>query len=492
MEKLEEVINWFKNIQDKSNCKFVQFDIESFYPSITLRLFSLAINYAKSIIPIANSDFNIIMQARKTLLFSNGELWVKKNGDENFDVPMGCYDGAEICELVGTFLLSKLDNIIRKDKIGIYRDDGLGVLRSVSGTITERKKKSIIKVFQDHDLKITIDMGINNVDFLDVSFDLHNDTYKPYMKPNNEPVYIHRKSNHPPSIVKQIPTMIGKRLSELSKNEQVFEEARPKYEEALRKSGYNDTLQYIPPQANESTHNNAENRSRKRQIIWFNPPYAQNVETNIGRVFLGLIDKHFPAGKKTKDNKELHKIFSRNSVKVSYCCTTNVGSVISSHNQKLLHPTVNTYGCNCRDRENCPLDGKCTTPGVVYKAIVTNDVDDESKTYIGMTMPPFKTRYNNHNTDFGTESKRNTTDLSKYMWDLRENGKEGKVNFEIMHQVLGKVKYGFCRLCLTEKMVIIENLEDENVLNTRDEFISKCRHQNAWLLKERDKREGVD
>ena len=64
------------------------------------------------------------------------------------------------------------------------------------------------------------------MDFLDVSFDLKHDTYKPYMKPNNDPVYIHRKSNHPPSIVKQIPAMISKRLSELSKNEQVFEEAK--------------------------------------------------------------------------------------------------------------------------------------------------------------------------------------------------------------------------------------------------------------------------
>ena len=41
------------------------------------------------------------MQARKTLLFQNGEPWVKKSGTEDFDVPMGCYDGAEVCELVG-------------------------------------------------------------------------------------------------------------------------------------------------------------------------------------------------------------------------------------------------------------------------------------------------------------------------------------------------------------------------------------------------------
>ena len=41
------------------------------------------------------------MQSRKTLLFNNNEPWVKKTGEENYDVPMSCYDGTEVCELVG-------------------------------------------------------------------------------------------------------------------------------------------------------------------------------------------------------------------------------------------------------------------------------------------------------------------------------------------------------------------------------------------------------
>ena len=47
------------------------------------------------------------MQSRKTLLFQNSESWVKKTGNENFDVPMGCYNGAEVCELVVSFILNK-------------------------------------------------------------------------------------------------------------------------------------------------------------------------------------------------------------------------------------------------------------------------------------------------------------------------------------------------------------------------------------------------
>ena len=205
-----------------------------------------------------------------------------------------------------------------------------------------------------------------------------------------------------------------------------------------------------------------------------------------------MIDKHFPANKKIRNNKVLHTIFNRNTVKVSYCSTKNVGSIISSHNQKILHPTERTNGCNCRNIENCPLEGKCLTPSVVYKATVTNNVDDESKIYLGMTMPPFKQRSANHNTDFNEESRKMATELSGYMWELRESDKEGKVKYEIVHEVLGKAKYGFCRLCLTEKMEILKVIGNENVLNNRDEFISKCRHQNSRLLKKRRTREAVD
>ena len=70
------------------------------------------------------------MQSRKTLLFNEKNPWVKRCGDEDFDVPMGCYDGAEVCELVGSYLLKKVSNIVDKKSIGLYRDDGLAVLQT--------------------------------------------------------------------------------------------------------------------------------------------------------------------------------------------------------------------------------------------------------------------------------------------------------------------------------------------------------------------------
>ena len=111
---------------------------------------------------------------------------------------MGCYDGAEVCELVGIYILNKLSNIIDKDSIGLNRDDGLGVFERLSGLQIERKRKNIIKVFKMCGLSITVITNITSVDFLDVTFNLKRDSYQPFRKPNNEPKYIDISSNHPP------------------------------------------------------------------------------------------------------------------------------------------------------------------------------------------------------------------------------------------------------------------------------------------------------
>ena len=145
------------------------------------------------------------MQARKTLLFHDDTPWVKRSGNEEFDVPMGSYDGAEVCELVGCFLLNKLGHVMDKRFVGLYRDDGLGVLRNYSGPASERKRKELIKVFKQYNLSITIETNIRTVNFLDTTFDLLNNTYKPYRKPNDEPLYINKHSNHPPAVLRQLP-----------------------------------------------------------------------------------------------------------------------------------------------------------------------------------------------------------------------------------------------------------------------------------------------
>ena len=90
------VTEWFKKINNKEKSSFIQFDIESFYPSITEELFIKAIEFAKSKTSITDDEFCIIMQSRKTLLFHEGEPWVKKEGNEDFDVPMRCQWGVYV------------------------------------------------------------------------------------------------------------------------------------------------------------------------------------------------------------------------------------------------------------------------------------------------------------------------------------------------------------------------------------------------------------
>ena len=168
------VIAWFKSLPDKSCLSFVNFDIESSYPSISSNLFQQAIDFAREKVEITDTNISIIMQTRKTLLFHEGVPCVKRSGNEDFDVPMGSYDGAEVCQLVGAFLLNNLCHIIDKSNVALYRDDGLGVFKSHSGPETERKRKEIIKAFNTYNLSITIERNICIVNFLDTTFDLIN------------------------------------------------------------------------------------------------------------------------------------------------------------------------------------------------------------------------------------------------------------------------------------------------------------------------------
>ena len=79
------------------------------------------------------------------LSFHDGIPWVKRSGNEDFDMPMGLCDSAEVCELVGAFLLNNLSHAIDKTSVGLYRDDRLGVFKSHSDPESERKRKEFIK-----------------------------------------------------------------------------------------------------------------------------------------------------------------------------------------------------------------------------------------------------------------------------------------------------------------------------------------------------------
>ena len=162
---------------------------------------------------------------------------------------MVSFDGAETCELVGCFLLSQLKTKCG-GKIGLYRDDGLAVSNATPRE-NERTKNDICLVFKEHGLNITIEVNKKIVDFLDVTLDLNDSTYRPYTKPNASLLYVNKESNQPPppppSVVKNIPAGINRRLSSISSDERSFDREAPPYQKVLDDSGYNCRLKFDPP-----------------------------------------------------------------------------------------------------------------------------------------------------------------------------------------------------------------------------------------------------
>ena len=111
-----------------------------------------------------------------------------KEADQGFDISLGCYDGAEIRELIGIYIQNKLFKLMKKIYFGLYRDDVLAILRNTSGPGANRKRKNIIKIFKECGLSITFKINKKIVDFRDVRLNVNDQTYQPYRKPRNEPV----------------------------------------------------------------------------------------------------------------------------------------------------------------------------------------------------------------------------------------------------------------------------------------------------------------
>ena len=313
------------------------------------------------------------------------------------------------------------------------------------------------------------------MNFLDVTLNLTTGLHKIYHKPNTTPQYVNIRSNHPPGVLNNIPLGINKRLSNISSNTTTFNEEIGIYQDALDRSGYSHKLAF---QAEKRNNRNDKNKKRRRNILWYNPPFSKNVLTNIGKAFLRIIDKEFQRPHK------LYKIFNRNCIKISYSCMSNVSHIISAHNQRLLQDqhTSPPRECNCRNVNNCPLQGKCLTKSIVYKATVNTTDGQPDQHYIGLTDTTFKERYYNHTASFRHCTKRQNTELSKHIWRLKDNN----INYSIKWTILKRATSynnitGRCNLCLYEKLYIIYNPRTVT-LNKRSELISTCRHSSKFLL----------
>ena len=206
-----------------------------------------------------------------------------------------------------------------------------------------------------------------------------------------------------------------------------------------------------------------KNRQRNN-ILWYNPPH--NVNTNIGHKFLSLIDKHFP-----KDHS-LRKILTATPSKsvTAVCITLNRSSTTTTSAQE---PTKHATSDN----------GNCLQSSVVYQAIVTRNDNNTSETYIGLTETDFKTRHRNHTASFRHAKHKNSTELSKHIWTLKNDN----IDYSISWRVLSSNSpYNSsskrCNLCLKEKFLIICR-PDLSSLNKRNGLVSSCQHRNKALLR---------
>ena len=169
---------------------------------------------------------------------------------------------------------------------------------------------------------------------------------------------------------------------------------------------------------------------------------------NVDKLFMRLIDKHFPR------HHKFHKLFNRSNVKLSYSCMPSMKNVIQKHNSKIMEdpkPT-NNKACSCRQKSDCPLNENCLSECLVYNAVVNTST---TKIYYGTCEKSFKERYNNHTSSFRNKSRQKSTELSNYIWELKENGENYTIDWLIAMKahpyICGTRK---CDLCLCEKLLI--------------------------------------
>ena len=284
-------------------------------------------------------------------------------------------------------------------------------------------------------------------------------------------------------ILKNIPIGINKRLSEISANKEVFDLAAPTYQAELDRCGYKHKLEFAPPPDQPRSRKKKKKQKDKNRVTWFNPPYSLNVETNVGKVFLQLLDTHFPPG------HELRSIMNRNCVKISYRCLPNMGSHISKHNSKILRQenkpkATSPPKCNCQKsrKQDCPIPGECNQKGVIYQAKIISDGGKNIQTYVGLAKN-FKSRYSKHKASMETPTPENSTTLSNHFLKEQSLGKKPYVSWKFLKTNIPDFNpvSNTCKLCLNEKFQILFK-PDSATLNSRSEILSACRHKRSLLL----------
>ena len=164
-------------------------------------------------------------------------------------------------------------------------------------------------------------------------------------------------------------------------------------------------------------------------------------------------------------------------------------SIINAHNRKVLSDKneTNRRTCNCHNQDTCPLNGYCLAKESLYEATIKSDLPNyKEKLYKGISEPPFKKRFKNHEKSFNHKEYMNDSALSQEVWKIKEKGGSYQITWNIVRKCPGyNPETKRCILCLSEKLDIAQH-EGSDLLNKRSEIISKCRHQNKYALAKLD------
>ena len=161
-----------------------------------------------------------------------------------------------------------------------------------------------------------------------------------------------------------------------------------------------------------------------------------------------------------------------------------MSQIIAAHNRKIIWGKEREIeNCNCSGNpKTCPVDKKCKEEGIIYQADVLAE-QEPTKTYLGAAATSFKIRYGNHKKSFNNRLYEYDTELSKYIWELKDKEKDYQIKWNIIARANPYTPTsGKCNLCITEKTLIANYKGKTQLLNSRNDLMAKCRHRDKWLL----------
>ena len=156
----------------------------------------------------------------------------------------------------------------------------------------------------------------------------------------------------------------------------------------------------------------------------------------------------------------------------------NIKSVINMHNKEVItEKKTEAAKCNCINKPDCPLSNQCQIMNIIYKVNITSNLRNyNGKIYYRTSEGTFNQRYENHKKSFNHKNHRTDTELSKEYWGLKKLEAQPQVQFYISQRCRPTKRTGFM---LNEKLFIIEH-QGNDLLNQRNELISKCRPKNKF------------